>query len=143
MASGNGGFPSASHAAPRQPAWFCSRRPFRLGRVRAGCVWGTTKPVPCRRSVSVSRAIICWDICSAGLVASNIIAEMDSRGCGPAHKSLLTFAVAALWLHEVVRWRLIRSRAIFNSKQVICETDQQVMAIVYVTALAITRSRWT
>jgi hypothetical protein len=48
--------------------------------------------------------------------------------------------VAALWLHEVVRWRLIRSRAIFNSKQVICETDQQVMAILYVTALAITRS---
>ena len=116
---------------------------FVWGRVRAGCVWGTTKPVPCRTSVSVSRAIICWDICSAGLVAANIIAEMDSRGCGPAHKSLLTFAVAALWLHEVVRWRLIRSRAIFNSKQVICETDQQVMAIVYVTALAITRSRWT
>jgi hypothetical protein len=102
-----------------------------LGRVCAGCLWGTTKPVPCRTSVSVSRAIICWDICSAGLVASNIIAEMDSRGCGPAHKSLLTFAVAALWLHEVVRWRLIRSRPIFNSKQVICEKDQQVMAIFY------------
>jgi hypothetical protein len=50
----------------------------------------------------------------------------------PAHKSLLTFAVAAFWLHEVVRWRLIRSRAIFNSKQVICETDQQAMAILYV-----------